>query len=100
MVLRFPFPFRGWEILVIWGSNSEYMTKYEILAGGAREAQSFLMLFEVTAPSEPVAKQMLVDYGLQNQLGELSVIQLKDAGPAEGTGPRVKQLSGRGFLDF
>lgn len=76
------------------------MNKYEILAGGAKEAQSFLMLFEVIATNEPVAEQMIAEYGQQNQMGELGIMQIKEIGPAEGSGPRIKQLSGRGFLDF
>lgn len=77
------------------------MNIYEILAGGAKGPQSFMMLFEVTAPDEDVAWEMVQSYGHQNQLGELAQLQIKNPGQApEGSGPRVKQLTGRGFLDF
>ena len=76
------------------------MHTFELLAGGAEGPQSFMVWFEATAPSEPVARQMVIEYGAMNKMGELVILQVKNTGSAQGRRPRVNPLTGRGFRDF
>ena len=77
------------------------MKIYEILVGGARNVHSFMIRFEVTAPNESVAWEMVQNYSQYNQLGELAQLQITCLRAApEGSGPRVKQLMGSGSSGF